>query len=332
MLRVPAMVPNPHDRLFKETFSRPEHAAALLRSSLPPTVLEHLDLGSLTLEPGSHVDGTLRERFTDLLFSARLSGREAYVYLLLEHKSTSEALTILYMARYVVDVLCEHVKNHAGTTLPAVIPLLVHHGAGGWRAATKLHALYDVPSEAQEAVGRYLLGLECVLDDISRQSDDRLRQRSMDALPTLALWLMRQAQSGADVMAELPRVVDLFHQVLGAESGVQALSAVVSYMMRIIDGPPEVIDIFLTEEVEPRAHEAYMTAADILQKEAYDKGLDAGVEGWRSTLLLLLEERFGALPAGAKRRVDKARPGELEVWTQAILRAASLEELFGAGS
>ena len=98
------MIQNQHDKVFKGVFSKPEHAADLLRTSLPQALLEHLDMASLRLSPGSFVDDTMRERFTDLLYRVTLAGREAFVYLLLEHKSTADALTAFFMARYVIDL------------------------------------------------------------------------------------------------------------------------------------------------------------------------------------------------------------------------------------
>src|SRR5690606_9611281 len=144
----PAVIQNQHDKVFKGVFSKPEHAADLLRTSLPQALLEHLDMASLRLSPGSFVDDTMRERFTDLLYRVTLAGREAFVYLLLEHKSTADALTAFFMARYVIDILSEHVKNHPrARVLPAVVPLVVHHGAGGWNAATRLMQLYNLPAD-----------------------------------------------------------------------------------------------------------------------------------------------------------------------------------------
>ena len=82
------MTAAPHDALFKATFSQVERAAEELRWVLPPELVAQMDFDSLSLEPGSFVDDALREQHTDLLYSLRIGGRAARVYVLFEHQSS----------------------------------------------------------------------------------------------------------------------------------------------------------------------------------------------------------------------------------------------------
>jgi predicted transposase YdaD len=87
---------NPHDALFRMTFSRVEHAAAEFRAVLPPAILARIDLATLVLESGSYVDGELASSESDLLFSVEVAGRRGLVYLLFEHDElTARALGAL---------------------------------------------------------------------------------------------------------------------------------------------------------------------------------------------------------------------------------------------
>ena len=56
-----AVLPGPHDALFRYVFSQPEHAAAELRSVLPATLSARLDWSSLELSPSSFIDEQLSE-------------------------------------------------------------------------------------------------------------------------------------------------------------------------------------------------------------------------------------------------------------------------------
>lgn len=51
-------------------------------------------------------------------------------------------------------------------------------------------------------------------------------------------------------------------------------------------------------------------------------------EGKRETLIELLEERFGALEARYKARVQKAADKQLRRWLKAVLTASTAEEVF----
>jgi predicted transposase YdaD len=53
---------------------------------------------------GTFVDPSLRERRTDLLYSVKLGGHDAFIHLVLEHQSTSLIIMPLRMLGYVTRV------------------------------------------------------------------------------------------------------------------------------------------------------------------------------------------------------------------------------------
>jgi len=85
---------NPYDAYFRKVMSRPINAASELRADL-------------------------RNRFNDLLFCTRLDGRRAYVYLLIEHQSSSDRLMAFRMLEYMVAIWRQHlIDNEKAKTLP----------------------------------------------------------------------------------------------------------------------------------------------------------------------------------------------------------------------
>jgi hypothetical protein len=73
-----------------------------------------------------------------------------------------------------------------------------------------------------------------------------------------------------------------------------------------------------------------LSVAEQLIKQGFDKGLEKALEGHRTMLLRLLVRRFGALPEPVAARVATATPAELERWSDRILDAASLDDVFGS--
>ena len=88
-----------HDRFFRSYFERPEVHGQLLEFALPPDIREGLDTSSLRLEPRTYVDKDHREYFADLSASVEWRGAPARVYVLFEHKSWSDAGTLLQLLR-----------------------------------------------------------------------------------------------------------------------------------------------------------------------------------------------------------------------------------------
>src|SRR5690349_766946 len=84
----------PHDALFKWTFSQREHAAGLLRAALPEAWVQRADFRTLRLEHASFVNRALRSRHSDLVFSIRARGKKIYFYILVEQQRRVQALMI----------------------------------------------------------------------------------------------------------------------------------------------------------------------------------------------------------------------------------------------
>ena len=115
----------PHDALFKYVFSQPEHAASELRSVLPVALSEHLDWSSLEPQPASFVDERLSGRQADLLFTIQCEGRDAYLYVLLEHQSSTDPLMAFRLLRYLVRIWEAFLVAHPEVRrLPAIIPVV----------------------------------------------------------------------------------------------------------------------------------------------------------------------------------------------------------------
>jgi len=199
---------NPHDALAKWTFSNPTEAAALLRSVLPPELLQHIDFSTLCLAPGSFVDDALRGAYSDLLFTVQFAGKPALIYFLFEHLSTVDGLVPLRLARYLVNILEKHVEEAKQRRteqrktaqpktaqpktvlplplpLPLVIPVVLHHSDSGWTGPTRLGDLFDPDVMSNPALRDFIPDFGFCLDDISHISDQELRERSLSSAATL---------------------------------------------------------------------------------------------------------------------------------------------------
>jgi hypothetical protein len=74
-----------------------------------------------------------------------------------------------------------------------------------------------------------------------------------------------------------------------------------------------------------------LTFEQLLRKEEYQKGVDDGRgDGQRELVLRQLTRRFGALPPAITSRVAGASRNELERWSDRLLDAASLDDVFAA--
>lgn len=79
---------NPHDKFFKEIFSKKEEVQDLIINTLPKYLTNKIDFSSLQLDNTSYVDEELKTSFSDLVYNCIYKGKTTIkISLLLEHKS-----------------------------------------------------------------------------------------------------------------------------------------------------------------------------------------------------------------------------------------------------
>jgi predicted transposase YdaD len=110
-------IPNPHDRLFKEAFSRPDLAAGFFQNYLPEDIRTRIDWQTLQLQPGAFVDESLQGSESDLLYTVQIDRHPSLLYCLFEHQSTPPLIDIddSGLIRSVLLYLYS-VDNHADLT------------------------------------------------------------------------------------------------------------------------------------------------------------------------------------------------------------------------
>ncbi len=131
---------NPHDALFRRTFSSVEHAAAELRALLPSELLARLNLATLRPYSGSYVDAELASSQSDLLFSVELQNRPGFLYLLFEHQSSVPPLMPFRILKYVVRILDQHVLSSGEGAEALPLPPPHRRAAHRTRARSRTHA------------------------------------------------------------------------------------------------------------------------------------------------------------------------------------------------
>jgi predicted transposase YdaD len=348
---------NPHDRLFKFTFSQLEHARSVLESVLPASLTALIRWETLALESGEFVDPHLAQLESDLLFSARLrssskpgsvgttsvdrkSARPAesgdsliHIYVLFEHQSTVDPRMPLRLLRYMTKIWERVEHDHPRSPPPVIIPVVLHHGDSRWTASTSLANLFEA-GIAQPAVAALLAPFipkfEVVMDDLASIDDDALRARAVTELVRLTLVVLQRGRGSLDPVGLLRAWIQTVIAVIAAPRGIDALKTIARYLMEAASGPPEDFAEFLIELV-PNGEEADMTEFVTIAEQLRRRGLAEGLaEGRADMLLLLLTEKFGELPDEASRTVAQASEDELKRWARLILSATSLDEVLGA--
>ncbi len=219
-------IQNPHDSFFKQTFGSVDFTRGFLSQYMASEVARCLDLSSLEAAHESFVDDDLRESHSDLVFTVGLvGGGQAVVYLLFEHKSHPDPLTVFQLLKYIVRINERRLRE--GLPLCCVIPLVIYHGPTGWNVAHSIHELVEVPAALQ----RYLPQLSMELFDLSGYDDEQLRGEAyLRATLLLLKYILRD-----DLPGELDRIVTLFSEIRQQPRGLDCIKLLLRYVIQGTD-------------------------------------------------------------------------------------------------
>jgi hypothetical protein len=335
----PTSSPHSHDALFKKTFAVPEHALDLIRQRLPAELLAALDPGSLQRDSEHHIDEvSLGETRTDVLFTARLRGDPVLIYVLIEHQSTQDPLMAFRLLRYVVRIwerwLADATAAANGvspTTLPPVIPLVVYQGPRPWAVARSLAESIPLPPALAPHVRPLLPGLDLSILDLGEGGPDALRAWRAEPRVKVTLAIMRAAvEPGVDMLAVYRAYSGELALLVRRRDGREALALLARYTLsRRSNLDVAALAAVVAEAAGRTAGDVVMSTAQELINEGLQQGVQQGVRQEREqTLLRQLRVKFGRLPGDVARRLAAASLEDLGRWTEQILVAERLEDVF----
>jgi predicted transposase/invertase (TIGR01784 family) len=310
-------ISKPHDKFFKDIFSRPEVAQDFCRHYLPREIVELLDLSTLTQAKDSFVDENLRESFSDLLFKIKLkTGRDIYIYILFEHKSHRDPMVLFQILRSEVKIWDNDRNQGKGDKLRPIIPLVIYHGRRKWNVPLDFHSLF-LWTEGME---KYLPQFEYLLFDIPRMKDEQI---GGDALLKALLMVLKYIKQ-RDPREKAAKIATAFRELKGKRSDIEEiLHTVLLYLYQTIKAEEQVqvrqeFERTLREGVEimPTLAEYYIQQGkeegiQIGLQKGLEQGLQQGKqEGLREALreareavLDILQTRFNKVPRRLAKKI-----------------------------
>ncbi|EKN2277156.1 Rpn family recombination-promoting nuclease/putative transposase [Salmonella enterica] len=246
----------PHDAFFKQFLMHPDTARDFLDIHLPAEIRGICDLDTLRLESSHSVEESLKEQYSDVLYSVKMQGTSGYIHVLIEHQSTADKKMAFRMMRYAIAAMHRLLKDENGP-LPLVVPLLFY------QEKTSLYPLSMswLDMFALPELARRIYSEPFPLEDITVIPDDDIMQHRRIAL--------------------LERLVTLISAEYTTES---QLNSLLSYMVQ--RGHTDQPQVFYRELANRLPQEeSMMTLAEWFEEQGMQKGVREGMlEGKREGL------------------------------------------------
>jgi hypothetical protein len=338
----------PHDRLNKFVLGVPENAASELRAVLPAAVADRVDWTVMQRLAGSFVSPELQGRHSDLVFRTRIDNRDGYLFCLIEHQSVPDPLMAFRMDEYQSRLWSDYVReNPRSHTLPPIISCVLYTGgkhSRRWNAPQELSELIDIGPELREALGDHLPRLRYFLDDITTVDLEQLCARPATPETIAMLAFYKIDLEADDLVDQLKPALPALRAILASPRARDVYHAYFTYAFSVAEIDGAAVET-LADAIGPVAKEALMTTAERLEARGEARGLAAGearglaagearglaageARERAATLTRLLTLKFGELPNPATTAIHHATPEQLLRWTDRVLTAATLDEIF----
>ncbi len=172
-----------HDSSYEKLFSNKEIFRQLLNSFVAEDWVKALDFSQCELIKSAFISKKYKKTFSDLLYKVKLRGRDFYIVVLLEFKSTPAWFVAVQMAGYILDFYRHLIDSEKRLRrLPPVFPLLLYNGRRRWTSPSNLSELVDNAS----LLGDYGLQFK-YFPIIERAFSPELLQRLGNIVSTLFL-------------------------------------------------------------------------------------------------------------------------------------------------
>jgi len=314
-----------HDSMLRAVFESPDVARAFFTTFLPPELVERLDLTRLEARPDHLVDPRPHWCATDVLYETSLDGLPAVLYLLFEHQSTVDRW-IPYRFLRSTDLVWSKAlaENPSLERLPVVVPIVLTHARERWWAPMQLQDLVGDRGQLPSCLRDKVPQQSYFLFDLRGMTDAQIVSMATTASLRLLLLILRNVRN-----PELGAMLRAWHELLGSvvrePSGLRVMELLLTYLAKAVP----------TMTQETLMHVGQMAGMDPELVEGslawrwLEEGREEGREMARRLVLRLLAKRFGPVPSWVEERVASSSIEHLDGWSERMLEAASLEEVFG---
>jgi len=279
----------PHDKFFKEMFSKKEVAEAFIKNYFPQDLLEMFNADELEISKDSFVDEDLKEFFSDVVYRIKLNNREAFIYCLFEHKSYPDKKVPLQLLKYMTKIWNLHLKQNDFEKLPVILPLLIYHGDKRYNISKRFIPMVNT----QPNTKKFTPDFEYLFFDFSKYTD----QQILGSIQLqITLKILYSAFIKEDFGQQFEEILELIKKLRDTETVLEYFTVGLKYILEIVDYDVEIMKKKV-DTIIPERSETFMSTANKLREEGKLDGIKEGMKEGRKqelieTISILLKNKL----------------------------------------
>jgi len=302
----------PHDSFFKQIFSNPKRVKLLLDIFAKDVAKS---IHSITPVNTEKFSSKSQKFMLDLLFSCKVKDQDAYIRIVLEHKSYLDKELPIQLLYYNAAIWEEAIKEKE--YYPPIINIVFYHGKGEWNISTSLPVLEDQNLE------KYVSKLNYILIDLNKVSDEDIISKTHQDLCTQ--WAMLTMKHIFDSIESFIKVLELIADYILSHDYIEKSHCIfltLDYIVSVKNNPEEVESIL--KELTG-GDEKVMTLTEKWMMEGLQKGsLKTKKDDIKSAILI----KFGVLPKELEEKIESTDDIQtLDEMFKKVILAGKIEEI-----
>jgi Uncharacterized conserved protein len=310
----------PHDTFFKQIFSDPKRLKMLL-DIFAEDIAQ--DIHSITPVNTEKFSSKSQKFMLDLLFSCKVEDQDAYIRVVLEHKSYLDKELPTQLSYYNAAIWEEAIKEK--DYYPPIINIVFYHGKGEWNVPTSLPIVKNTKLE------KYASKLNYILIDLNKISDDDIISKAHQDLCTQ--WAMLAMKHIFDSIKGFMRVLELIADYIKSHDYIETTHCIfltLDYIVSVKDNAEEVENIL--KELTG-GDKKVMTLTEKWKMEGKQEGLQEGlqkglIKAKKDDIKSAVLIKFGLLPKDFEEKIENTDDIQAlnDIFKKVIL-ATKIEEI-----
>ncbi len=166
-----------HDKGYKRVLTKKKHFIHMLRKYVDATLGEQILEDELELIDKEFIPKDFKEKEADIIYKAKLKGKEVIFYVLLELQSTVDYTMPFRLLMYMVELqkrifmsVESHTRKQKDFKLPPIVPIILYNGQNNWNVARS----FGDYTQAQQVGRRYTIDFEYFFLDLKEKAKELL--------------------------------------------------------------------------------------------------------------------------------------------------------------
>jgi len=168
---------NYHDTFFKNLMSDPQNVRDFISGFLPSEISKQIDISTIKHKDREQLTKKNRKLHLDLVITCKLAGKDAEIYILFEHKSMLDKLTLVQILTYCAALWEHNILVEKRSPVP-VIPVVFYHGKDEFNLPERFSNYFSV----DESLKGYMVDFGYALFNTANFAEDEIARNSYNNL------------------------------------------------------------------------------------------------------------------------------------------------------